>query len=242
LADFGPEKFSKKLIGKTSVEEEALLRLDSLTKEENLMAVANILEVADHVDGNVEQIKAFAESTDGNVKQIKVLAENTDGNIEQIKALAESTNGRVQEIDQTVKAVEERTQSFLSSFTHVSTLFPIASHNRTRSATTFVNPRPSHRWPSTLTRSTGNMIQKELRTWLSPPDSSIDHNTARETQHGGTTTWFIQSTKFREWKNTGSLLWINGNRTLLSPILPHGVLIPFPMPQPAQAKVSFGTR
>jgi hypothetical protein len=107
LADFGVEKLFKKLIGKTSVED-ALLRLDSLTKEESLMAVANILKVADHVDGNVEETKVLAETTDG----------------------------RVQEIDQTVKAVKERTQRCLSSFTPVPTLFPIAYQNRNRWATT----------------------------------------------------------------------------------------------------------
>jgi hypothetical protein len=84
-------------------------------------------------------------------------------------------------------------------------------------------------------------MEEKLRTWLSPPDSSINHNTARETRHHGTTAWFIQSTKFQEWKNNGSLLWINGNRTLLSPILLDSVLTSSPVPQPAQAKVSFGT-
>jgi hypothetical protein len=39
-------------MGRTDVED-ALLRLDSLTKEESLMAVAKNLEVTYHVDGNV---------------------------------------------------------------------------------------------------------------------------------------------------------------------------------------------
>jgi ABC-type transporter Mla subunit MlaD len=97
LADFGPEKFWKKIIGETNVDD-ALQRLDLLTREESLMAVANILGLADHVDGNVEQIKAFAESTDGNVEQIKAFAESTDDNVEQIKAFAESTDGNVEQI------------------------------------------------------------------------------------------------------------------------------------------------
>jgi hypothetical protein len=56
LSDFSSEKFLKKLMGRTDVED-ALLRLDSLTKEESLMAVAKILEVADRVEGNVKEIK-----------------------------------------------------------------------------------------------------------------------------------------------------------------------------------------
>jgi hypothetical protein len=85
-------------------------------------------------------------------------------------------------------------------------------------------------------------MQAKLRTWLSPPDSSINHNHACKTQYDGTATWFIQSTKFREWKNNGSLLWINGNRTLKSPALRDGTLTPSPVPQLALEKPYFGTR
>ena len=48
LADYDPEKFLKRLIGRTDVED-ALLRLDSLTKEESLMAVAKNLEITHRV-------------------------------------------------------------------------------------------------------------------------------------------------------------------------------------------------
>jgi hypothetical protein len=119
LSDYGSEKFRKKLIGRTEAED-GLLRLDSLTKEESLMAVATILEVADRVEGNVEQIKVFAESTDCRVQEIERVTHN---------------------VGQTVKAVEERMQSFLSPFTHVLTLFPIAFRNRNEWRTTFVTPR-----------------------------------------------------------------------------------------------------
>jgi hypothetical protein len=99
LADYVSEKFLKRLIGRTDVED-ALLRLDSLTKEESLMAMAKNLEVTHHVEHNVEEIK--------------VLAENTDD--------------RVQVIDQTVKVVEERTQWFISLFArHILSILPIVS-------------------------------------------------------------------------------------------------------------------
>jgi hypothetical protein len=60
LADHVSEKFLKRLMGKTDVED-ALLRLDSLTREESLMVAARNLEVAHRVDGNVEAIKVLAE-------------------------------------------------------------------------------------------------------------------------------------------------------------------------------------
>jgi hypothetical protein len=62
-ADYEPEKFLKRLIGKTDVED-ALVRLDSLTKEERLMAMAKNFEVVHHV-------KALAEDIDGKVQVLE---------------------------------------------------------------------------------------------------------------------------------------------------------------------------
>ncbi|KAH9985052.1 hypothetical protein BJV74DRAFT_580313 [Russula compacta] len=56
-----------------------------------------------------------------------------------------------------------------------------------------------------------NQLRGDLRTWLSPPDHSINHNTAYKTQHDGTATWFIQGSIFRDWKKNGTLLWIRGS-------------------------------
>jgi hypothetical protein len=48
LTDYGIEKFLRRLMGKAEVEN-ALQRLDMLTKEENLMTNARTLEVTHHV-------------------------------------------------------------------------------------------------------------------------------------------------------------------------------------------------
>jgi len=63
----------------------------------------------------------------------------------------------------------------------------------------------------------GDHLQEKFRTWLSPPDPSINHNTACDTQHEGTAMWFIQGNKFNEWRKNSSLLWIRGNRTFFPP-------------------------
>ena len=55
-SDCGLEKYLKKLIGRTNVED-ALLRLDSLTKEESLMAAAKNLEVTHQVKILAEDIE-----------------------------------------------------------------------------------------------------------------------------------------------------------------------------------------
>jgi hypothetical protein len=58
----------------------------------------------------------------------------------------------------------------------------------------------------------GDQLQENFRCWLSPPDPSANHSIARSVHHDGTTSWFIQGYIFNEWKTTGSLLWIRGNR------------------------------
>ena len=61
---------------------------------------------------------------------------------------------------------------------------------------------------------TGDKLQQDVRKWLSPPDPWKNHNLARETQHGGTGTWWIQGDTYAEWKSSGknSLLWVHGKR------------------------------
>jgi len=84
LADCNSERFLKKLMGRSDVED-AVLRLDSLTKEESLMGVAQNLEVTQK---NLEATTKNLEVThdvDGNVKDIKVLAEDIDENVKVVK-------------------------------------------------------------------------------------------------------------------------------------------------------------
>jgi hypothetical protein len=103
LADYGSEKILKKLVGRTDVED-ALLRLDILTKEESLMMAMRNLEVAHHVDDNVEATKVLVEDINDNVKGIEGVTRNVD-------------NG---------------TQHFLFVFVHQPNLFPILSkHSHT---------------------------------------------------------------------------------------------------------------
>jgi len=62
----------------------------------------------------------------------------------------------------------------------------------------------------------GSQMRENLRKWLSPPDPSTNHNVACGAHLKGTATWFLQGNIFREWKSTGSFLWIHGMRTFLN--------------------------
>jgi hypothetical protein len=58
----------------------------------------------------------------------------------------------------------------------------------------------------------GDELQKGFREWLSPPDPSINHNTAFGVHHKVTATWFTGGAVYTEWKAQGSLLWVHGKR------------------------------
>jgi hypothetical protein len=62
--------------------------------------------------------------------------------------------------------------------------------------------------------TSGDQLREKTRQWLSPPDPSINHNTACEAHHNGTAAWFLEGAIYNEWKTTGSLLWTHGNRTI----------------------------
>jgi len=55
-----------------------------------------------------------------------------------------------------------------------------------------------------------NQLRGNIHKWLSPSDPSTNHNIARGTHHRGTSAWFFEGSIFREWKTTGSLLWVHG--------------------------------
>jgi hypothetical protein len=56
----------------------------------------------------------------------------------------------------------------------------------------------------------GDQLLGVFRQWLSPPDPAINHKTARRILHSGTTKWFTENIRYKEWKTTGSLLWVHG--------------------------------
>ena len=74
---------------------------------------------------------------------------------------------------------------------------------------------------------TGDQARKGFREWLSPPDPTINYNTARKAYHDGTATWFTRSVIFEQWKESGSerFLWIHDKRMFLILFLPWLLLI-----------------
>jgi hypothetical protein len=63
-------------------------------------------------------------------------------------------------------------------------------------------------------RSANADLREKLHKWLSPPNSSKNHNIARKAHHNGTASWFFRGSIFKQWKSS-PLLWIHGKRMLL---------------------------
>ncbi|KAH9018559.1 hypothetical protein EDB85DRAFT_2279295 [Lactarius pseudohatsudake] len=53
-------------------------------------------------------------------------------------------------------------------------------------------------------------LQRESRSWLSPPDPSSNYNIARDIHQDGTAMWFCKGSVSAKWNAKGSLLWIHG--------------------------------
>ena len=70
LANHRTEKFLNRLVGRTPVED-ALQRLDMLTKEESGMTVVRNLAITHVVDSNVKVVKEAMHGIDDNVRAIK---------------------------------------------------------------------------------------------------------------------------------------------------------------------------
>ena len=87
------EKYLKKLIGKTEIED-ALKRLDKLTQEEARMAAAEILKVTRAVDKRVEGVVDMVAGVDGRVAGV-------DDRVA-------SVNDRVVAVDDGVKVVDNK--------------------------------------------------------------------------------------------------------------------------------------
>jgi hypothetical protein len=74
-------------------------------------------------------------------------------------------------------------------------------------------PNLSLRGMSHLSALSGNELRQELQQWISPPDPSVNYDTACDAYHGGTVAWCTKGNTFNRWSESGSLLWIHGRRT-----------------------------
>jgi hypothetical protein len=111
----------KKILGKTDDVDDALKRLDVLTKEENLMTAARTLEVAQHADDKITIIEEVLQDVNGNVRATQELTCLVDRNVTATKEVISDTAGDIKEtkvlahhVDDNVTVIKELTYELRS--------------------------------------------------------------------------------------------------------------------------------
>lgn len=90
------ETFLKRLIGKADLED-AFQRLDTLTREENLMTAARTFEATFDIDVNMKATQELTHLVENKVKAIEEVVQHVDGNIKVIKEGTRSVDDNVRE-------------------------------------------------------------------------------------------------------------------------------------------------
>jgi hypothetical protein len=114
LANYGTEKFLNRLIGRTEVED-ALERLDMLTREETGMTVARNLAVTHAVDGNVMVVEDITRGIDDNVKVVEQVTHGIEDNVKIVEEVTRGIDDNVKVVEDAVRAIKDGAQSVISS-------------------------------------------------------------------------------------------------------------------------------
>ena len=206
------EKYVKKLLGNTEMED-ALKRLDKLTQEEARMAAAENLKLTHSVDKRVEGVADTVVAIDNRVagvdERVAVVDDRLAGVDEHVADVVDQVAG----VDERVAVVDKRVASVVDQVAGVDDRV-----QQTANDVDQMKRLSSLNLTSTDYRDlpilSENQLRESVHKWLSPPDTSMNHNIACGTHHKKTATWFFEGSIFQEWKSTGSLLWVHGKRLL----------------------------
>jgi hypothetical protein len=143
------------------------------------------------------ELLKIAHSVEGKVTRVDERAKNIDERVQDVSSDVQVVDKKIQGVGEKVQGVDDKLEQV----------------NRSSFSNLFVH----HSGSSDV--FTGTQLRDNLLRWLSPPDPSINHNVARKVHHDGTSQWFFQGSIFKEWKFTGSFLWIHGKRAFLLPFI-----------------------
>jgi len=107
LTECYPEKYVKKLMGKTELED-VLQRLDKLTHEEARMATAQVLKATHTVDERVRGVAAAVIGVDDRVARIEDGVTNVNDRVAGVVERVAAVDDRMAHIDERVKAVDDK--------------------------------------------------------------------------------------------------------------------------------------
>ncbi|KAI9449038.1 hypothetical protein BJY52DRAFT_1228002 [Lactarius psammicola] len=220
--------YLKKLIGRKDVED-ALQRLDALTQEEARMAAAEALTITRGIDDKVKDLNDKVKDVDDRVKdvddKVKDVDEKVEGVDERVQAVDIKVDGiydRVRTVDSKVQRVDHKVGTVIQGVKEAGVAIQqvanqVTDLNRSSSSNLFIADHEP------LTTLTGNELRKDLRKWITPPDPSVNYNTASGSHHDGTAAWCTKGITLADWKTSGSLLWIHGKpgsgKSILSSVI-----------------------
>ena len=101
------EKFGKKLIGRTDIED-ALQRLDKLTQEEARMAAAQNLKVTHTVDERVKGVANMAVAIDNRVAMVDNRVAGVDDGVARVDDRVARVDDKVASVDDKVTGVDDK--------------------------------------------------------------------------------------------------------------------------------------
>ena len=107
---FGLEKYLKKLIGDTDIED-SLGKLDNLTQEEARMASAEQLRIAHSVEGKVIGVDEKVQGVGDDVQDVGKKVEDVNNRVQNVGDKVQGVDDKVQGIDSDMKGVVDRVEA-----------------------------------------------------------------------------------------------------------------------------------
>ncbi|KAI9429247.1 hypothetical protein H4582DRAFT_2152318 [Lactarius indigo] len=171
----GSEEILQKLVGRRDIED-ALERLDKLTQEEARMATAELVRLTHSVDYEVKCVGKGVQDVNGKVEGVDERVRGVDERVQGVDEwpMASTRGSKGPGVDGRVQGVVK--------------LIVDGGKERTAAMQRIMN---------TVDDMNRNQLRRELRNWISPPDPSINYNTACGAHHEGTAAWLTRGDAFK---------------------------------------------
>jgi hypothetical protein len=108
--DLRAERYLKILVGRKDIEN-ALQRLDKLTREEVRMAAAEALTISRNIDDTVKDVDKRLEGVDEKVQGVDGRLKDVDHMVKGVDHMVKGVNHRVKDINHMVKGIDHRLKS-----------------------------------------------------------------------------------------------------------------------------------
>ena len=118
MTELSPEKYLKKLVGKTEIED-SLKRLDKLTQEEARMAIAQVLKATHTVDDRVREVTDQVIGVDNRVAGVDDRLATVDDRVATVDDRVVRVDDRLASVDDRVKVVDDKVAAVVDGARYV---------------------------------------------------------------------------------------------------------------------------